>query len=133
MNVVEGFRLTEISRWAKQHLQSGSTVVSDGLTCFSAVKEAGCEHNPIITGGGAQSVEKKAFYWVNTMIVDVKNSITGAYHAIDPAHLPRYLAAFCYRFNRRFDLRNMLPRFVYIAARTPPMPNRLLSLAESYG
>ena len=133
MNVVEGFRLTEISRWAKQHLQSGSTVVSDGLACFSAIKQAGCKHNPIITGGGAQSVKKEEFYWVNTMIADVKNSITGSYHAINPAHLPRYLAEFCYRFNRRFDLRNMLPRFIYIAARTPPMPNRLLSLAESYG
>ncbi len=39
MNVVKGFRLTEISRWAKHHLQAGSTVFFDGLACFSAVKE----------------------------------------------------------------------------------------------
>ncbi|MCF6255496.1 MAG: IS1595 family transposase, partial [Gammaproteobacteria bacterium] len=45
----------------------------------------------------------------------------------------RYLAEFCYRFNRRFKLEDMLPRFGYIAARTPPMPNRLLKLAEDYG
>ena len=25
----------------------------------------------------------------------------------------RYLAEFCYRFNRRFQLEDMLPRFVY--------------------
>lgn len=133
MNVVKGFRLTEISRWSKRHLQAGSTVVSDGLACFSAVTDAGCEHNPIVTGGGPKSVEKEEFIWVNTMIGNVKNAITGTYHAIDHRHLPRYLAEFCYRFNRRFDLRNMFPRFVYIAARTPPMPNRLLSLAENYG
>ena len=35
MNVVKGFRLTEISRWAKQHLQPNSTVISDGLPCFT--------------------------------------------------------------------------------------------------
>jgi hypothetical protein len=64
MNVVKGFRLTEISRWAKQHLQEGSTVVSDGLACFSAVTNAGCEHIPIVTGGGPKSVEKEEFYWV---------------------------------------------------------------------
>lgn len=133
MNVVEGFQLTEISRWAKQHLHAGSTVVSDGLACFRAVTEAGCEHIPIVTGGGPKSVEKEEFYWVNTMIGNVKNAITGTYHAINPRHLPRYLAEFCYRFNRRFDLENLFPRFVYIAARTPPMPNRLLSLAENYG
>jgi len=133
MTVVKGFRLSEISKWAKQHLQPGSLVVSDGLACFTAVKEAGCFHDSIITGGGHQSVTKEEFTWVNTMIGNVKNAVTGTYHAIKPQHLPRYLAEFCYRFNRRFQLKDMLPRFVYVAVRTPPMPNRLLKLAESYG
>jgi len=133
MNVVKGFRLTEISRWAQVHLQAGSTVVSDGLACFTAVKQAGCAHVSIVTGGGAQSVTKEEFTWVNTMIGNVKNAITGTYHAINPKHLPRYLAEFCYRFNRRYQLEDLLPRFVYIALRTPPMPSRLLSMAEDYG
>jgi len=63
----------------------------------------------------------------------VKNAIKGAYHAVSHKHLPRYLAEFCYRHNRRFQLEDMLPRFVYVAARTPPMPGRLLKLAEAYG
>lgn len=133
MNVVKGFRLTEISRWAKQHLQPGSTVLSDGLPCFSAVSDASCYHVSIVTGGGFQSVTKKEFAWVNTMIGNVKNAITGTYHAINPKHLPRYLAEFCYRHNRRFQLKNMLPRFGHMAVRTPPMPGKLLKLAEAYG
>ncbi|MCP4326105.1 MAG: IS1595 family transposase, partial [Alteromonadales bacterium] len=44
-----------------------------------------------------------------------------------------YLAEFCYRFNRRFDLRSMMPRFLFAAVRTPPMPKRLLIMAELYG
>lgn len=36
MAVGKGFRLTEIARWATQRLQSASTIVSDGLPCFSA-------------------------------------------------------------------------------------------------
>tara|TARA_R110001583_G_scaffold69544_2_gene197081 strand:+ start:1972 stop:2265 length:294 start_codon:yes stop_codon:yes gene_type:complete len=55
------------------------------------------------------------------------------WEAIRPKHLPRYLAEFSYRFNRRFQLEDMLPRFAYIALRTPPMPNKLLSMAELYG
>ncbi len=133
MNVVNGFRLTEIARWAKYHLQSNSTVISDGLPCFSAVKDAGCNHISIVTGGGPESVTKKEFTWINTMIGNVKNAITGTYHAINPKHLPRYLAEFCYRHNRRFQLEDMLPRFGYVAVRTPPMPSRLLKLAEAYG
>ncbi len=133
MNVVKGFQLSEISRWAKQHVQSGSTVTSDGMACFSAVTEAGCNHISIVTGGGPQSVTKEAFTWVNTMIGNVKNSITGAYHAINPKHLPRCLAEFCYRHNRRFQLEDVLSRFAYVAVKTPPMPGRLLKLADAYG
>ena len=133
MNVVKGFRLTEISRWAKHHLQSDSTIISDGLSCFSAVVDADCHHISIVTGGGHQSVTKKEFACVNTMIGNVKNAIKGTYHAINPKHLPRYLAEFCYRHNRRFQLEDMTPRFAYVAVRTAPMPGRLLKLAEAYG
>jgi len=133
MNVVKGFRLTEISRWAKHHLQSDSTIISDGLSCFSAVVDADCHHISIVTGGGHQSVTKKEFACVNTMIGNVKNAIKGTYHAINPKHLPRYLAEFCYRHNRRFQLKDMIPRFAYVAVRTAPMPGRLLKLAEAYG
>ena len=132
-NVVKGFRLKEISRWAKQHIKPNSTVISDGLPCFSAVKEAGCYHLSIVTGGGPESVSKKEFTWVNTMLGNVKNAITGTYHSISPRHAPRYLAEFCYRHNRRFQLKDMIPRFGYMAVRTPPMPGKLLKLAEAYG
>ena len=80
-------------------------------------------------GSGRHSVEE--FTWLNTLISNVKNA-TGTYHAINPKHLPRYLAEFCYRHNRRFQLDELLPRFVYVAVRTPPMPGRLLKLAEAY-
>jgi transposase-like protein len=133
MNVVKGFQSAEITRWAKQHLEPGSWVYSDGLACFSSVLSAGCHHYTIVTGGGPQSVSREEFAWVNTMIGNVKRAINGTYHAINPRHLPRYLAEFCYRFNRRFQLDDMLPRFAYVAVRTPPMPARLLKLAEAYG
>lgn len=54
MNVVNGFRSKEIACWAKRHLSTDSHVVSDGLACFTAVKEAGCQHTSIVTGGGPE-------------------------------------------------------------------------------
>jgi len=133
MHVIKGFRLEEIADWTKKHVEPGSLIVSDGLPCFNAVVKAGCYHTKIVTGGGAQSVTKEEFTWINTMIGNVKNAITGTYHAIRANHLQRYLAEFCYRFNRRFQLKDMLPRFIYMAVRTPPMPQKLLSMAESHG
>jgi len=94
---------------------------------------AGCQHTSIVTGGGSECVTLEAFTWVNTMIGNVKNTLVGTYHSIDHKHLSRYLAKFCYRFNRRFELKDMLPRLGYVAARTPPMPMRLLKMAEVHG
>ena len=130
---VQGFKKEEITRWASKHLQASCVVVSDGLNCFPGVVDAGCGHKAIVTGGGPTSVTLEAFTWINTMIGNVKNSIHGSYHAINEKHLPRYLAEFCYRFNRRFRLEDMIPRLGYAAAHTPPMPLRLLKLAEVWG
>jgi len=84
-----------------------------------------------VTGGGPESVSKKEFAWVNTMLGNVKNVITGTYHSIKLRHAPRYLAEFCYRHNRRFQLEDMISRFGNMAVRTPPMPGKLLKLAEA--
>ena len=48
---VRGFRSAEIARYAKTSLAAGSTVFSDGLYCFRAVTDAGCDHVAIVTGG----------------------------------------------------------------------------------
>lgn len=125
-----GFSKKEIHAWATKHLAQGTLVASDGLNCFPAVQEADCDHEPIPMNGSAVYDEFKVFKWVNTMIGNVKNAIHGTYHAVSSKHLPRYLAEFCYRFNRRFQLDSMVERLAYVALRTPPLPQRLLTLAE---
>ena len=126
---VNGFRRSENARLAKNGFDPGSSVVSDGLRCFAAVTEAGCSHQTIITGSGRKAALTPAFKWVNTALANIKNAMTGTYRAIRSKHVPRYLAEFEYRFNRRYDLAAMMPRLGYVAVRTPPMPYRLLELA----
>ncbi len=125
-----GFSKEEIKRWSMHHLTSGCMVVSDGYSCFKAVVNAGCSHNPYTVGGGKQAVDHPAFKWVNTILGNVKNSLRGTYHSFSKKHIPRYLAEFQYRFDRRIDLASMVPRLAYVSVRTPPMPMRLLKLAE---
>jgi hypothetical protein len=48
---VRGFRVREIARWSPTHLSPGSRVCSDGLSCFSAVRQAGCRHEPKVMSG----------------------------------------------------------------------------------
>jgi len=127
---ISGFTQQEISAWAAKHLCPGTLVVSDGLNCFPGVTQADCNHEPIVTHDGPEYDEFKVFKWVNTMIGNIKKAMHGTYHSISKKHLPRYLAEFCYRFNRRFRLHEMVNRLAFVALRTPPMPQRLLKLAE---
>lgn len=127
---VRSFSLEAVKAWAADHLAPGSKVVSDGLGCFKALGRAGHVHKVILTGGGPDSVKIPEFKWVNTIIGNVKNSLRGTFHVISEKHFHRYLAEFCYRFNRRFDLRQLIPRFCFVAIRTRPFPARILKMAE---
>ncbi len=127
---VKSFSLKAVEAWVAVHLTPGSHVISDGLHCFKATGQAGCNHRAIVTGGGSDSVKIPEFKWVNTIIGNVKNSLRGTFHAVSEKHFPRYLAEFCYRFNRRFDLRQLIPRFCFVAVRTQPFPARILRKAE---
>ena len=129
---VRGFCHADIKTLATRNFDPASTVVSDGLRCFTGVGSAGCVHQPIITGSGRKAALNPAFKWVNTTLGNIKSAITGTYRAVRDKHVPRYLAEFEYRFNRRYDLAAMMPRLGYVAVRTPPMPYRLLKLAEDH-
>ncbi len=126
--VVKGFRSAEIAAWSRQHLAAGSVVISDGLACFNAVTDAGCIHDKIVCGGGRAAVAEPEFYWVNTILGNLKSALRSTYHAIGKKYAQRYLSEFQYRFNRRYDLCALIPRLAYVALRTPPMPERLLKL-----
>jgi transposase-like protein len=131
LHKVKGFRKPVLKQWAKQNLREKSRVVTDGLRGFNGLDEAGFEHQVIVTGGGRESVKFREFLWVNTVLGNVKTAIHGTYHAISSKHLPRYLAEFEFRFNRRFDLASLPEKLIAASVQTTPMPCRLLKLAEA--
>ena len=130
---VKRFSKKHIEGLAKGILKRGSQVLTDGLGCFNGLKAAGCTHEVIVSGPGRKSAQNPLFKWVNTALANIKTSLDGTYRKVSPQHAPRSLAEFEYRFNRRYDLAAMMPRLGWAAARTTPMPHRLLKLAEDYG
>jgi transposase-like protein len=127
---VSAFSSASIATFAKTSLHADVLVVSDGLSCFPAVREAGCRHDIIKTGSGTRPVNTPAFKWVNTALGNIKAAIVGTYRSISAKHVPRYLAEFEYRFNRRYDLASMIPRLTWVCLRTKPAPYRVLKIAE---
>jgi hypothetical protein len=100
------------------------------LACFAAVTEAGCQHQAIIAGG-RKPKDLPEFLWLNTILGNLKTSLGGAYHAFGFAkYAARYLAAFAYRFNRRFQLDTLPMRLLVAAIAVGPRPGAWLRLAE---
>ena len=79
---VPGFSLNAIAQWARAHLAPGSTVFSDGLACFGAVTTAGCTHQPTVVGR-RKPKDLPEFQWINTVLGNLKTSLSGSYHAFD--------------------------------------------------
>src|SRR3954467_10326689 len=119
-------------RLRTQPVEPGTTIVSDGGQWFCCIADQpGITHERHVTGSGRTAARHPAFRWANTVLANVKNSLLATHRAVAAKHLPRYLGAFAWRFNRRVVLKTIHERLAIAAAATPPMPYRLLKLAEA--
>ena len=82
LSQVSGFTLKVVAILAKTHLAPNSAVFSDGLACFGAVTEAGCSHHPTVMAG-RKPKDVPEFKWINTILGNLKTSLSGFYHAFD--------------------------------------------------
>ena len=131
LSVVEGFRKKEVEKIAKRDFAPGANVVSDGLSCWPAVEEAGCSHFPIVTGSGKKAASWTPFKWVNTCLGNIKTALAGTYHHVSAKHAQSYLSSFAYRFNRRFELGSIIERLAWAAVHTAPRPYRVITADAS--
>jgi len=127
---VKAFTLDDIEAWAKKSLAPLTTVVSDGLNCFTAVEKAGCIHDREVVGKKRKSTDMECFKWINTILGNFKTAISGTYHAFNfRKYGHRYLGECQYRFNRRFNLAAIFPRLCAASAQTGKRTEKWLRLA----
>jgi hypothetical protein len=146
LTVVKGFRKREIETLAKRDFAAGSnpsaspceadpdgtgsialrSIITDGLSCWAAVEQAGCTHFPRATGSGPQAAKWAPFKWSNTTLGNIKTAFVGTYHHVSPKHAQRYLASYAWRFNRRHQLDTMTESLAYACALTAHHPYRLI-------
>lgn len=131
MALVPGFTRKAVADWAIADLSPGCLVISDGLACFNGVADANCQHQTTIAGG-RKPKDLPEFHWVNTILGNLKTSFGGAYHAFNFAKYgSRYLAAFAYRFNRRFHLEELPMGLLAAAVSIGPRPQGWLRHTET--
>ena len=130
LSVVPGFTRSAIAQWAQDCLAPAAHVHSDGLDCFTAVTAAGCTHEATVVAG-RKPKDMPEFQWINTILGNLKTSLRGSYHSFAfRKYGDRYLAAFAYRFNRRFDLHRLPERLLVALAGCPPRGLRATRQAE---
>jgi hypothetical protein len=126
LDVVSSFTSQSIGKWAKTRLAPGCVVLSDGLSCFAAVTDAGCIHLPRVVGA-LKPKDLPEFKWINTVLGNLKTTLSGAFHALKYRKYGQtYLAAFAYRLNRRFDLRGLVATLIADVARSKPAPEKVV-------
>lgn len=130
---VRSFNDTSLKDWIARRLAPECEVYTDGLACFRRLEDAGHAHTTLETAGGRAATEAAAARWVNVVLANLKRAISGVYHAIRQAkYARRYLAEAAYRFNRRFRLREMLPRLATAMMRCKPCPEPVLRAASNF-
>ena len=126
---VPDFTMGSLVAWAKQALHPGAHVVSDGLKSFAAVRNADCTHEPIVAGPGKKGAQHPSFKWVNTLLGNLKTSLSGTYHAFGfRKYAADYLAAAAWCFNRRANLAAMVPILATTLMRSNPCAATLCRL-----
>lgn len=126
------FTSDSIRDFARSSLAAPATLTSDGLGCFKVVAGMGILHDPHITGGGAASAKHPSFVAINTVLGNIKTSISGTYHAFGfRKYAARYLGQVQYLFNHRFDLRAILTKLGRAACATAACPLHAVRAAET--
>ena len=79
------------------------------------------------------AARRTRYHWVDTILGNVKTSLSGAYHAFGfDKYAERYLGAIAYRFNRRFDLHALPNRLLVAAVASGPRPEQWIRMAETH-
>lgn len=130
---VKTFDNLTMTEWANRRLAPEAEAFSDGLGAFRRFAATGHAHTVLETDGGRAATEVKGARWVNVVLSNVKRALDGVYHSVKQRrYARRYLAEAAYRFNRRFRLREFVPRLLRSMALCAPCPEPLLRQATNF-
>jgi len=116
MRMVPRVSAPEIQALVQERLAAQVVVKTDGWQGYSVLDSPPCQHEWVVPGSGPEAV--KVLPWVHTLIANVRGNIRGLHHGVSQKHLPRYLAEFCYRFNRCFWEPQLFNRMLHACLNT---------------
>jgi len=117
MQVVNNFRAKTIERFAENHIEKGSKIISDGFKSYKSQKlkkDYFVEYDMT----PADSEDSK-LRWLHTFVSNAKAFVLGTFHGLKADDLQLYMDEFCYRFNRRYIPHLTFDKLINSAIATP--------------
>jgi len=124
--VLESVDGESIKAFAKQAVQPGATILTDGLNIYRPLGESGYAHQPKKTDPEKESENLK---WLHIIVSNMKAFFAGTYHGLNSQHLQAFLAEFCFRFNRRFRQEQLFARTLCACVNASPFPRAKLVMS----
>lgn len=98
---------------------------TDGKTTYNCLKKYMTVFNEHVD----YSDKSHRLHWLNVVIGNIQNQITGIYHGVAKRDLPLFLAEQEYRFNHRYTGKEMLHKIARYIASSYPCPRRSIIAA----
>lgn len=117
-----------LDSFLKSRIAAGSHVLTDGWHGYWHVKENGFQHTAIALTQQGQPAHK-LFPWVHITLANLKRFLLGTHHQVENKHLPRYVAEFNYRLNRRTMEQDLLTRLLRASLATSTITYKQLTAA----
>ena len=125
VNVIDGFSTKVIDSVAQKTIQSGSLLVSDSDPTLKNLY--GYDHF-VVNVTRDKETALRVLNWLHKFISNLKSSLLATYHGPSKKHLQRYLAEFCYRFNRRFCEHLIFDKLLFACVSNVPVTYADLTL-----
>lgn len=119
MDVVDRIDEEAVRRVTRERIRAEQTIRTDGYSSFRTLTKEGFDHQRLLIGCPQQASEK--FPWVHTLISNAKSVFQGIHHGVALRHLHRYLAEYCYRFNRRYWEEELFDRLLTACSFSTPV------------
>ncbi len=109
--VVPNAAADSLQGFVQAKVQVGSRVLSDGWSGYRGLEQRGFQHTALPLRGDSKAAPR-LFPWVHITLSNLKRFLLGTHHKVEPQHLPRYVAEFAYRLNRRTMESDLFQRLV---------------------
>jgi transposase-like protein len=119
IQVIDKVTTEEIKRIAKQCVEPGSKIVSDGHASYKPLAQEGYIH---VAKAFYKEDEEEFLKSLHKVISNVKAFIQGTFHSLGARYMQSYFDEFCFRFDRRFNPNEIFDRLLNACALTDPHP-----------